>query len=400
MAKKIIRRPSYDAAKRPFMIIWEVTQACDLACKHCRASAWPKHRPGTLSFEEGKALLEEVEHFGTPRPILVFTGGDPFKRRDLFELLKYAKTLGLVTAVSPSGTPLLNHENLKKIKETGSHVISLSIDGGDPATHDSFRGVDGSLSRTLKGWDIATSLGLKVQINTTITRQNLLDLPNIFKLIISRKAFTWSAFFLVPTGRGKLVDQISPDEYEAIMNVLYDCSKYVPIKTTEGHHYKRIALQRHILAEKRASKTYIDNLNPIYKELSVKIKKIAEKESIAERDKMRRSPMHINSANGFVFISYKGEICPSGFLPLPAGNVRNDSLIETYRESELFKNLRNTDSFLGRCGKCEFSSICGGSRSRAYALTGNPLEEEPYCNYTPSSFPFPKEAQQWIEASK
>lgn len=386
-----IRQPAYDVNTRPFMIIWETTHACDLACRHCRAMAIAEHDPLSLNFEEAKRLLEQVESFGKPRPIFIFTGGDPFKRADLFELLAYGNQLGLVMAVSPSGTPLLNEANLRRVKEYGAKAISLSIDGSTPERHDDFRQVPGSFALTTQGWQIARKIGLKLQLNTTVTRYNLHDLPNIFRLVLEYGAMTWSAFFLVPTGRGKAEDEISPAEYEGVMHFLYDCSKYVSAKTTEGHHYKRVVLQRTILDEKGlAVEDYFD-LHPIYFELREALQKIVAEYNVQPKETIVRTPMHINAGNGFVFVSRRGDVFPSGFMPVSAGNVRDKSLVEIYRDAPLFQELRNPDLLEGRCGLCEFVGVCGGSRSRAYALTGNPLAEEPFCTYEPGSFPFEAE---------
>jgi radical SAM protein len=344
-----------------------------------------------LSFEEAKRLLEQVESFGKPRPIFIFTGGDPFKRVDLFELLAYGNQLGLAMAVSPSGTPLLNEANLRRVKEHGAKAISLSIDGSTPERHDDFRRVPGSFALTTRGWQIARELGLKLQLNTTVTRYNLDDLPQIFRLVLEYGAMTWSLFFLVPTGRGKAEDEISPAEYEGVMHFLYDCSKYISAKTTEGHHYKRVVLQRALLDEKGLAVEDYFNLHPIYYKLRAELETIVSAKGLEAKDTIRRTPMHINAGNGFVFISRRGEVFPSGFMPVSAGNVRQKSLVEIYRDAPLFQDLRNTTKFEGRCGLCEFVGVCGGSRSRAYALTGDPLAEEPFCTYEPGSFPFQEE---------
>lgn len=389
--KQLIRQPTYNLNDRPFMIIWETTNACDLACRHCRAQAIPEHDPLTLDFEDAKRLLEQVESFGRPRPIFIFTGGDPFKRADLFDLLNYGNELGLVMAVSPSGTPLLNEANLRKIKESGAKAISLSLDGSTPERHDDFRQVPGSFELTTKGWQTARKIGLKLQLNTTVTRYNLEDLPNIFRLVLDYGAMTWSAFFLVPTGRGKAEDEVSPAEYEAVMHFLYDCSKYISAKTTEGHHYKRVVLQRTILDEKGlAMEDYFD-LHPIYYQLRDAMQAIVDEKGLHPKETIRRTPMHINAGNGFVFISRRGDVFPSGFMPIKVGNVREKSLVDIYQEAPLFNDLRDPSKFEGRCGLCEFVGVCGGSRSRAYALTGDPLAEEPFCTYEPGTFPFQEE---------
>jgi radical SAM protein len=345
----------------------------------------------SLNFEEARRLLEQVESFGRPRPIFIFTGGDPFKRADLFELLAYGNQLGLAMAVSPSGTSLLNEANLRRVKENGAKAISLSIDGSTPERHDDFRRVPGSFALTTRGWQIARELGLKLQLNTTVTRYNLDDLPLIFRLVAEYGAMTWSVFFLVPTGRGKAEDEISPAEYEAVMHFLYDCSKYISAKTTEGHHYKRVVLQRSILDEKGlAVEDYFD-LHPVYFQLREGLRQVVAEKGLVQKENIIRTPMHINAGNGFVFISRRGDVFPSGFMPISVGNVREKSLVEIYREAPLFKSLRDPGQFEGRCGLCEFVGVCGGSRSRAYALTGDPLAEEPFCTYEPGSFPFQEE---------
>ena len=391
--KQMIRQPTYNLSDRPFMIIWETTNACDLACRHCRAEAIPDHDPLSLKFEEAKQLLEQVESFGKPRPIFIFTGGDPFKRADLFDLVSYGHELGLAMAVSPSGTPLLNEANLRRVKEHGAKAISLSLDGSTPERHDDFRQVPGSFELTTQGWRTAREVGLKLQLNTTVTRYNLEDLPNIFRLVLDHGAMTWSAFFLVPTGRGKAEDEVSPAEYEAVMHFLYDCSKYISAKTTEGHHYKRVVLQRSILDEKGLNAEDYFDLHPIYFQLREAMQEIVTEKGLQPKAVIRRTPMHINAGNGFVFISRRGDVFPSGFMPIKVGNVREKSLVDIYREAPLFNALRDPSQYEGRCGLCEFVGVCGGSRSRAYALTGNPLAEEPFCTYEPGTFPFQEELE-------
>jgi radical SAM protein len=393
----LIRQPAYDVNDRPFMVIWETTNACDLACKHCRAEAIPQNDPLGLTTAQGKQLLDQIEQFGKPRPLVILTGGDPFKRADLFELVEYGTTIGLPVAVSPSGTPLLVKENLLKLKDAGAKAISLSIDGSTPAIHDAFRQVPGSFELTVNGWQAAREIGLKLQLNTTVTRYNLSDLPNIFRLVQDIGVMTWSLFFLVPTGRGQAEDEITPREYEDVMNWLYDVSKLASVKTTEGHHYKRVVLQRTILEAQGVDPVTVMGLGETYEQLMERFSQVADFEpKLVEEDRMRRTPMHINAANGFVFISRRGEVFPSGFMPIAAGNVKETSLVDTYRGSPLFRDLRSVDRLEGRCGRCEFRTVCGGSRSRAYAVTGNPLAEEPFCTYEPGSFPYREQLEPYL----
>ncbi len=348
MPHPLIRTQKYDRSERPFLIIWETTQACDLACRHCRAQAQSLRDACELTFEQGKMLLEQARDFGKPSPIFIFTGGDPFKRPDLFDLVKYGSDLGLAVAVSPSGTPKLTRENLIRLKEAGAKAISLSIDGSTPELHDDFRQVPGSYDLTLRGWKAAREIGLKLQVNTTATRYNLEDLPNLFRLVQELGAMTWSLFFLVPTGRARSEDEISASEYEAVMHFLYDVNKYISAKHTEGHHFKRVVVQRAILEERGLPLEDCFTLDPIYYELKEKLHEIVAEKGLRPHKTMMRTPMHINAADGFVFISHLGEVFPSGFLPLSAGNVKRESLVSIYRNAPLFRDLRDPQKLGGR----------------------------------------------------
>lgn len=387
--KRLIRHPRADRQQRPFMVIWEVTQACDLVCRHCRASAQPEHHPQALTTEQGKTLLDQIRAFGDPPPITVFTGGDPFKRPDLHELVRYAAEIGLIPAVSPSATPLLSRENLMSIREAGARAISLSLDAFRAEDHDDFRGVEGSYSLTLSGWRAAREIGLKVQVNTTVTRHNLEQLGELFGLIQELGAMTWSVFFLVPTGRATDEQDLTPQECEAVMHFLVDANRYLSVKTTEGHHFKRVVLERAILedrwVEKRAS------LHPLYEKLSAQLQEVVEQRNLVSKVAVRRTPMNINAANGFVFVSHLGDVFPSGFLPVRGGNVREHSLVDIYRDAPLFKELRDPERLSGRCARCEFREVCAGSRSRAFAMRGDIHAEDPYCSHQPGSFPYPEE---------
>ncbi len=392
----LIRQPSYDLKARPFMVIWETTQACDLACKHCRAEAKPDHNdPLALSYDEACTLIDQIESFGNPHPLFVLTGGDPFKRKDIFELVKYASDKGLPVGVSPSGTPLLNRENLARLKEAGAKAISLSLDGSTAAIHDEFRQVQGSYDWVINGWKTARQIGLKLQVNSTVTRYNLDDLPKLFALVRELGAMTWSLFFLVPMGRAISEDEISPEDYEAVMHFLYDASKFISAKTTEGHQYKRIVLQRAALEERGLAVEDYLPLNDTYRKLKAGLEEVTRNTpQPAPGDHIRRTPMHINSGDGFVFINLRGDVYPSGYLPVSGGNVRDVSLVDIYRDSNLFQSLRDKGQLKGRCGECEYKFVCGGSRSRSYAMSGDVLSEEPFCVYVPGSFPFSNEIKE------
>jgi len=354
-----------DFNERPFIAIWEVTQACDLACVHCRASAQPERHPEELTTAEGKHLIDQIGSWKVP--VFVLTGGDPIKRPDLFELISYARSIGVRVSLTPSATPLLTREVVTRLKEAGLARLAVSMDGASAETHDAFRGLSGSFARTLDAVRWANEVGLPVQINTTFSRRNIGEIDEIVSLMEKLRITLWSVFFLVPTGRGKLNDLLSADEFEGVFERLHQLSKIATfdIKTTEAQHYRRFILQKRV-AEKRSGALRAD--------------------TVVSTDDIGRAPRGLNDGKGFVFISHKGEVFPSGFLPLSAGSIREKSLESIYCESPLFRDLRDTSRLEGKCGACEFKQICGGSRSRAYALTGNPFGEEPCCAYIPKGY--------------
>ncbi len=380
-----VRQQRTDSADRPFIVIWEATRACPLACRHCRASAQPERNPFELTTAEAAALIGDVAAFGAPPPLFVITGGDPFQRPDLFDLVRQATAAGLPVAVSPSGTSTLTRPALVALHDAGARAVSLSVDASTAATHDAFRQVDGVFDLTVAAWRAARDIGLRVQVNTTVGRHNIHDLADIARLVSELGAMTWSAFLLVPTGRGAGLEELTPGEVEDVLNWLYDIGVVVPTKTTEAHHFRRIVVQRRILDDHGLDPAPTLRLGPLYASLS---ERAAALGITALAQRRRRPPMDVNAGRGFVFISHVGDVHPSGFLPIAAGNVRDDPLPQIYRESALFTGLRDATRLGGRCGRCEFAPICGGSRSRSYAVTGDPFAEEPWCSYEPGSFGF------------
>ncbi|MFF0224009.1 TIGR04053 family radical SAM/SPASM domain-containing protein [Streptomyces sp. NPDC004629] len=387
-AARVIRRQHQNVADKPFIVIWESTRACPLACLHCRAEAVPDRDPRELDTAAAQELMRQVAAFGQPAPLFVITGGDPFQRPDLLELIAYGEEAGVRVAVSPSGTPTLTPDRLRAVHEAGAVGLSLSLDGSTAELHDGFRGVPGVYRWTLDAWDTARTLGMKVQINTTVTRHNLHDLPDIVRLVADHGVMLWSAFFLVPTGRGGQLGALTPAEAEDILNFVYDVGLTVPAKTTEAHHFRRVALQRKVLADAGEDHTAALQLGPLYRRLR---DRAAELGLDTRGRRARRPPLDVNAGRGFVFVSHTGTVHPSGFLPLGAGSVRETPLPEIYRTSQLFTGLRDADRLGGRCGSCEFRRVCGGSRSRAYGVTGDPFAEEPWCGYRPGSFPHQRE---------
>jgi radical SAM protein len=322
--------------------------------------------------------------FGSPPPVFVLTGGDPFERPDLLDLVRYGAGLGLPMAVSPSGTPALTAGRLAGLRQAGARAISLSLDGSTAQVHDRFRGVPGVFDLTLQAWQAARELGLKVQINTTVTGHNLTDVADVAALVHRLGAVSWSAFLLVPTGRGALLPMLTAAQVEDVLNIVYDAGEYVPARTTEAHHFRRVVLQREILRSRGADHVEALGLGPTYTRLRHRLDELG-----LDRRKARRAPVNVNAGQGFVFVSHHGTVHPSGFLPLAAGDVRTGRLADIYRTSPLFTGLRDRTRLSGRCGSCEFAPVCGGSRSRAFALTGDPYAEDPWCSYRPGTFPHP-----------
>jgi radical SAM protein with 4Fe4S-binding SPASM domain len=283
----------------------------------------------------------------------------------VFDLLSYAVQTGLRTSLTPTATTLVSKANLARVRQAGVRRVALSLDSPNAAMHDRFRGFSGSFHRTMRIIERVREAGLALQINTTVTRHNLPMLDPMPELIAQAGAVQWSVFFLVPTGRGRLEDMISAEEHESTYNWLYNLSRTAPfdVKTTAAPAYRRVAIQR-----ARADGASGPVAGAGYR----------------FQDGLNRPSVSINDGKGFAFISHTGDVCPSGFLPLPAGNVRERPFSDIYRDSPLFRQLRDPSLLKGKCGGCDFRSICGGSRARAYGVTGDYLESDPSCVYEPS----------------
>lgn len=349
----------------PFTIAWEVTRACAYACVHCRADAMHVADPNELHTEEALRLIDRLAEFGSP--ILIFTGGDPMMRKDLHELIAYATQKGLRCSLTPTATALPTTARLEKVRDAGIRRIALSLDAPSAEIHDNFRQVAGSWQRTMDILHRAQEIGISVQVNTTISKHNVDILDEMVPFIQEVGAVQWSLFFLVPTGRAQVKNMISAEEHERTFNWLYDLSKTAPfdIKSTAAPMYRRVAIER-----KRAEQG-VDN--PV----------TFQGAGFQYADGLNRPTRGVNDGNGFLFISHVGDIQPSGFLPLTAGNVRTDDVIDVYRHSQLFTDLRTPDKIKGRCGICEYRDVCGGQRGRAYGVTGDYLESDPACLYIP-----------------
>jgi len=360
-----------DFAKSPFIVIWEITRACDLACSHCRAEAIDWRDPRELSTQEGLDLISDVSSMGAQ--IMVLTGGDPVKREDIFDLIRHGSELGLRMATIPAATKMLTPELVTELKAAGLSQMALSLDGHNAEVHDTFRGVPGAFDITMKGAEYARDAGMPFQINTTFSKYNFDYFDEIAELVKSLGVVFWEVFFLVPMGRGKLLKQMSAREYEKLFEKLYKFSKDVDfiVKITEAQHYRR-----YVVEQERNNGSSRKSTSEV---------KLPDRmtRDFGPGGSIGHAPKGVNAGNGYVFISHTGEIYPSGFLPLKTGDMRSDSLAEVYADHEVFKLLRDTDRLLGKCGICEYKTICAGSRSRAYAMSGDLMAPEPFCVYQP-----------------
>ena len=355
-----------DFDKAPFTIAWEITRACAFACKHCRADAQHGRDPLELTTQEGFQLIDRLAEFGSP--ILIFTGGDPMMRPDLNELIAYSTEKGLRCSLTPTATSLPTVERLQKVKEAGIRRIALSLDAPSSQVHDEFRQVKGSWDRTMLILHNADKIGLSVQVNTTVSTFNHLLLPEMVPFVEEVGAVQWSVFFLVPTGRAQAKWLITPEEHERLFNWLYDLSVDAPfdIKATAAPMYRRVAIQRRKAEMKDGQSVTFQGAGFQY------------------ADGLHRPTKGVNDGNGFMFISHLGEIMPSGFLPISAGDVRNDDVVDVYRNASIFRDLRDYSKLKGKCGICDFRDVCGGQRGRAFGITGDYLETDPSCFYEPA----------------
>jgi radical SAM protein len=374
-----------DFNQRPFTVVWETTRACDLACVHCRAESNPLRSPQELTFDEARGLVQEIKAFGAPYPLFILTGGDPAKRSDIFDIIAHAREEGLRVAMTPSATPLISRDAIRRFAAAGLVRLAVSLDGKDAASHDSFRGVQGSFNHTLQTLDWCREFGLETQIHTTVTRHVLDDLPAIAAMIGERGIKLWALFLLIAVGRAARPEirrlNLNARQSEALFHWMYDLTKSVPFDVTprEGYHYRRVLLQR------RAAELGI-GVNELLVNAEKRHWTPTDLASSPQTTRIVRAPLGVNDGKGILFVSHQGDVQPSGFLNLIGGNIRSRSLPDIYRHSDLFMRVRDDSAIKGKCGVCEFKSICGGSRSRAYALTGDPMRSDPFCVYQPAAW--------------
>jgi AdoMet-dependent heme synthase len=383
-------RTQLDYDRAPFLAIWETTQACDLACKHCRASAQPLAHKSQLTTAEAEDLIDQVAAMQIP--LFVFTGGDPLKRPDIFHLIQHAAQHGVHAALTPSATPLLTQGAIFRMKESGLARLAVSLDGSVPEIHDGIRGIPGTWARTLQAIEWANEARLPIQVHTVVSRLNIDDLDRLSVLLTEKQIVMWSFFFLVPVGRGRTDDLLTGEEFEAVFAEMWELTKRVPfaIKTTEAMHYRRYLIQQR-MKERRPTVGIHDDAGagptaPLGHPGGHPGGWTSRPGTGSEAQAVGWATKRVNDGRGFVFVSHIGKVYPSGFLPIAGGDLHTDTLAHIYQESPIFVKLRNSDLLRGKCGACEFRNICGGSRARAYAVTGDVLAEEPCCIYQPRGY--------------
>lgn len=365
---------SVDFRRAPFLVIWETTQACGLACRHCRASARPWRDPWELTPDEGRRVVRQTAEMGTP--LIVFSGGDPLSRPDLFDLIAEGRSRGLRTATIPAATDALTADVVGRLKDAGLDQLALSLDFPEAALHDTFRGVPGAFEKTLRAAGWARDAGLPLQINTTVCADTAPYLEKMASFVETLGIVFWEVFFLVPMGRGSALGGLGAEECERLFALLHGVQRKGSfiVKVTEAPHYRRHVAQRspRVPGHPFRPRTTVDMPSLLTT-------------SEGPGHTVGLAPRGVNAGNGFLFVSHRGEVFPSGFLPVAVGNVREASLADIYREAPLLRALRDPDRLHGRCGRCGFRQICGGSRSRAFALTGDPFASDPWCVYQPAA---------------
>ncbi|MGO9647365.1 MAG: radical SAM protein [Terriglobales bacterium] len=394
---------------QPRLIFWELTKGCNLRCIHCRASATELSSPSDLSTQAAKDIIDQIAVASTP--ILVLSGGEPLFRSDIFELARYGTDKGLRVALATNGT-MVTKQVARLIVESGVRRVAISLDGADALTHDSFRGIPGAFDAAIAGFRNLKNLGMSVQINTTIARHNAHQLPQVLELAKSLGADALHTFLLVPVGCGVDIaaeQMVPPEEYERMLNWFYDRSLEggIEMKATCAPHYFRVVRQRRV-AEHRSAIAAAQATDPVMEapqasqsagrsigptEMAMPGSTGIELKPHGIGQAVGHPGTHPSDMNAMTkgclagtavcFISHQGEVYPCGYLPALAGDLRSQSFADIWENSVVFNQLRDANNLKGKCGCCEFRNICMGCRARAYAATGNYLDEEPFCVYQP-----------------
>ena len=396
---------THGTQNKPRLIFWELTKGCNLRCIHCRASATELSSPSDLSTQAARDIIDQIAEVSSP--ILVLSGGEPLFRSDIFQLARYGTDKGLRVALATNGT-LVTKQVAKKIVDSGVKRVAISLDGSDALTHDTFRGIPGAFDAAITGFHNLKDLGMSVQINTTIARHNAHQLPQVLELAKSIGADALHTFLLVPVGCGVDIaaeQMVPPDEYERMLNWFYDRSLEggIELKATCAPHYFRVVRQRRA-AEHRSATAAAQAAQPV-------IETTPDSPSIGPTDMTMPGstgielkphgigkpvghpgahPSDMNAmtkgclaGTAVCFISNQGEVYPCGYLPALAGDLKKQSFADIWENSVVFNQLRDVNNLQGKCGCCEFRNVCMGCRARAFAATGNYLDEEPFCVYQP-----------------
>lgn len=352
---------------RARVVMWELTRACKLACAHCPIGAQPRRSPLELSTYEAYKTIDQIVSLNPDEVII--SGGDPLERADIYQLIDYAKRRGLQPALTVSATPSLTGAAIGKLKRNGLSRLVISLDSSAPERHDAARGVSGQFGSSLLAIRWARTAELPVEVNTLLSRQNIGDLQTIAELLGDVDVQRWNIYFLVPVGGSKHVEMLSADEVEGVFEKISELSARVPfpIRTFEAPQYRRFVLQKAVAERQRSIENYFD----------------AKGEGLRIGDDTGNSAVAVNN---YLYISHTGEVSISPFLPLTAGNVRYQPLSTVFRYGELFASVRDEVNLKGKCGRCEFRTVCGGSRARAFSMTGDLFAADPLCAYQPGTF--------------
>ena len=384
------------------LVFWEVTKGCNLRCIHCRASATELSSPTDLPTRTALGIIDQIAE--AANPILVLSGGEPLYRSDIFQLARYGTDMGLRVALATNGT-LVTKDVARMIVDSGVKRVSISLDGADAQTHDSFRGIPGAFDAAVAGLRNLKALGMSVQINMTIARHNARQLPQVLELARTLGADALHTFLLVPVGCGVDIaaeQMVAPEEYEKMLNWFYDQSLLggIELKATCAPHYFRVARQRRV-ADRKAAQAQIapgqgaasgsqhigptEMIMPGGTGISLKPSGHPSGHPGGHPSDMNAATKGCLAGTGVCFISFQGEVYPCGYLPVIAGDLRKQSFADIWRDSVVFNQLRDTGNLKGKCGCCEFRNICMGCRARAFAASGDYLDQEPFCVYEPKT---------------
>ena len=399
------QHPQQLGGNKPRLIFWEVTKGCNLRCIHCRATATELSSPTDLPTRTALEIIDQIA--AAASPILVLSGGEPLYRSDIFQLARYATDKGLRVALATNGT-LVTKDVARMIVDAGVRRVSISLDGADAPTHDAFRGIPGAFEAAVRGLQNLKSLGMSVQINMTIARHNAHQLPDVLQLARTLGADALHTFLLVPVGCGVDIaaeQMIAPEEYERMLNWFYDQSLVggIELKATCAPHYFRVVRQRRAAA--RRSAEALARIAPVDSHAPADPSNIGPTDmtmpgstGIAIKPHGVGQPVghpggHPSDLNamtkgclagtGVCFVSHEGEVYPCGYLPVVAGDLRKQTFVDIWENSAVFHELRETSNLKGKCGCCEFRNVCMGCRARAFAATGDFMDEEPFCVYQP-----------------